>query len=132
MKTVMTFGTFDLFHVGHLRILQRAAQLGDRLIVGVSSDALNFSKKQRYPFCCEQDRLDIVSQIKGVDAVFIEHSLEEKAQYLQHWCADVLVMGDDWQGRFDHFRTQCAVVYLPRTPAISTTAMIEKVVAVRG
>lgn len=131
MKTVITFGTFDLFHVGHLRILQRARELGDRLVVGVSSDALNFSKKQRYPLCCEQDRLAIVSQIKGVDSVFVEHTLEDKAAYLQHWCADVLVMGDDWQGRFDVFRSMCEVIYLPRTPQISTTALIEQVVTTR-
>lgn len=132
MKTIITFGTFDLFHIGHLRILQRARALGDRLVVGVSSDALNFSKKQRYPLGCEQDRLAIVSQIKGVDAVFIEHSLEDKAAYLHHWRADVLVMGDDWQGRFDQFRSMCDVVYLPRTPAISTTAIVERVVSAQG
>lgn len=127
MKKVITFGTFDVFHLGHLRILQRARELGDRLIVGVSSDALNYSKKQRYPVYTQAERLEIIANLRCVDAVFIEESLELKAEYIQQHHADILVMGDDWQGKFDHLQSLCKVVYLPRTPAISTTAIIEKI-----
>ena len=79
MKTIITFGTFDVFHMGHLRILQRAKSLGDRLVVGVSSDALNRRKKGRLPVYSEKDRMGIVAGLKCVDAVFLEESLEQKA-----------------------------------------------------
>ena len=127
MRTVITFGTFDVFHVGHLRVLQRAAELGDRLVVGVSADALNFSKKSRYPVFSQDERLEIVAALKPVSAVFVEESLELKRSYVLEHAADVLVMGDDWAGRFDELSDVCEVVYLPRTPAISTTALIEKI-----
>ena len=126
-RTVVTFGTFDLFHLGHLRILERAAALGDRLIVGVSTDELNFSKKGRYPFVPEEDRMAIVAALRCVDGVFREESLEKKRQYLVEHKADVLVMGHDWAGRFDEFRDVCAVEYLPRTDSVSTTE-IEKLI----
>lgn len=128
-RTVLTFGTFDVFHVGHLRVIERAAALGDRLVVGVSADALNLSKKGREPVFSQAERLAIVAALRDVDAVFLEESLELKRQYLLEHGADVLVMGDDWAGRFDEFRDVCEVVYLPRTPAISTTALIEKIAA---
>lgn len=126
MKTIITFGTYDLLHVGHIRLLSRARELGDRLVVGVSSDALNFSKKNKYPEFSQQERMEIISMIKGVDQVFLEESLELKAAYLKEYGADILVMGDDWEGKFDHLSSICQVVYLPRTPSISTTAIIEK------
>lgn len=126
-RTVMTFGTFDVFHVGHLRVIQRAAALGDRLVVGVSADALNLRKKGREPVFSQAERLEIVLAIKPVDEVFVEESLELKRDYLVQHQADVLVMGDDWRGRFDEFGDICEVVYLARTPAISTTALIEKI-----
>jgi glycerol-3-phosphate cytidylyltransferase len=126
-KVVITFGTFDVFHVGHLRLLMRAASMGSRLVVGVSSDALNIEKKGRPPVYTQHERSEIVSAIKCVDEVFLEESLSLKASYIQAYDADVLVMGDDWQGKFDSFRSICDVVYLPRTPAISTTAVIEKI-----
>ena len=94
-RTVITFGTYDMFHYGHLRILERAAARGDRLIVGVSADALNFSKKQVYPVIKEAQRCAIVKSIKCVDEVFVEHSLELKAQYCKEHGADVLVMGGE-------------------------------------
>lgn len=128
-RTVLTFGTFDVFHVGHLRVIERAAALGDRLVVGVSADALNLAKKGREPVFSQAERLAIVAALRDVDAVFLEESLELKRQYLVEHGADVLVMGDDWAGRFDEFRDVCEVVYLPRTPAISTTALIEKIAA---
>jgi choline-phosphate cytidylyltransferase len=126
-KTVITFGTFDVFHVGHLRVIQRAAALGDRLVVGVSADALNMRKKGRAPVFSQDERLEIVASLKPVDAVFVEESLELKRDYILEHRADVLVMGDDWAGRFDEFRDICEVHYLERTPAISTTALIEKI-----
>jgi len=127
MRTVVTFGTFDVFHVGHLRVIERAAALGDRLVVGVSADALNLAKKDRLPVFSEGERLAIIAALKPVDAVFLEESLERKRSYLIEHGADVLVMGDDWAGKFDEFDDICEVVYLPRTPAISTTALIEKI-----
>lgn len=123
IKTVITFGTFDLFHIGHLNILRRAKMLGDRLIVGVSTDALNFAKKHTYPVYGQQERLEIVSSIIFVDGVFFEESLEKKCDYIRQFSADVLVMGDDWCGKFDYCAQECGceVIYLPRTEGISTT-----------
>jgi glycerol-3-phosphate cytidylyltransferase len=126
-RTVLTFGTFDVFHVGHLRVIERAAALGDRLVVGVSADALNLRKKGREPVFSEGERMAIIAALKPVTEVFLEESLELKRDYLVRYAADVLVMGDDWKGRFDEFADVCEVVYLPRTPAISTTALIEKI-----
>lgn len=124
-KRIITFGTFDVFHVGHVNILERCATLGDKLIVGVSSDALNFSKKQRYPIYSERDRLKIIQSLSFVDEVFVEHSLEKKREYIEFYKADVLAMGDDWKGRFDEFSDICEVLYFPRTPSISTSEIIE-------
>ncbi|MBT1445353.1 adenylyltransferase/cytidyltransferase family protein [Shewanella sp. JM162201] len=125
MITVITFGTFDVFHVGHVNILQRAASLGDQLIVGVSSDELNFSKKQRYPVYHESDRIKIINGLRYVNFCFVEESLELKREYILKYNADILVMGDDWKGKFDYLKDICEVVYLPRTPSVSTTELIE-------
>jgi len=125
MKRVITFGTFDLLHIGHVRIIERAAALGHYLIVGVSSDALNFKKKQCYPAYSQYDRMSIVLALKGVDEVFLEESLEEKEKYIKHFKADILVMGDDWAGKFDHLSHCCEIIYLPRTPDISTSSIKE-------
>jgi choline-phosphate cytidylyltransferase len=113
--------------VGHLRVIERSAALGDRLVVGVSADQLNERKKGRLPVFSQAERLEIVGALKAVDAVFIEESLELKRQYILEHGADVLVMGDDWAGKFDEFKDICEVQYLTRTPAISTTAVIEKI-----
>lgn len=126
-KTVLTFGTFDVFHVGHLRILERAASFGSQLIVGVSTDQLNIDKKGRPPVYHQDERMAIVAALKCVDEVFFEESLELKGQYIVDKAADLLVMGDDWQGKFDDFSNLCEVVYLTRTPSISTTEVIEKI-----
>ena len=124
---VITFGTFDVFHVGHLNLLERARHLGETLIVGVSTDSLNISKKGRSPVFPQEERLRIVQSLKCVSDVFYEESLELKREYLLRHKADVLAMGDDWQGRFDEFSDICKVVYFERTPAVSTTAVIEKI-----
>jgi glycerol-3-phosphate cytidylyltransferase len=128
MKTVITFGTYDLFHVGHLRLLQRARALGGRLVVGVSTDDLNFSKKGYRPIFSQADRREIVGALAVVDETFFEESLEKKGDYIKQYKADILVMGDDWKGRFDQFKSLCAVVYLPRTEGISTTQVKEDTV----
>lgn len=125
MKIIITFGTFDVFHIGHVNILERAKAYGDKLIVGVSSDELNFRKKGRYPIYNEKERMKIISYLKFVDEVFLEKSLELKKEYILTHSASVLVMGDDWKGRFDWVSDVCEVVYLPRTPSISTTEIIE-------
>jgi len=127
MRRVITFGTFDVLHVGHVRILERAKAHGDHLIVGVSSDALNLAKKGRDSVFSQAERIEIVSALAVVDDVFVEESLELKRDYITEWQADELVMGDDWRGRFDEFSDICEVVYLTRTPSISTTAIIEKI-----
>lgn len=127
MKRIITFGTFDVFHVGHLRIIERAHRLGDYLIVGVSTDAMNYEKKGRNPFYNQAERMEIISALRYVDEVFSEESLDLKRHYIQTYHADVLVMGDDWAGKFDEFRDICRVEYLRRTPSISTTAVIEKI-----
>lgn len=124
---VVTFGTFDVFHVGHLRLLERARALGDQLIVGVSTDRLTKGKKGRLPVFPESERIAIVSALRCVDEVFLEESLEQKREYLLQHRADVLAMGDDWAGKFDQFGDICRVVYFERTPAISTTEVIEKI-----
>ena len=126
-RRVITFGTFDVFHIGHVNILERAKQEGDYLIVGVSSDNLNFSKKQRYPIYSQADRIKILESLRFVDEVFVEESLELKAEYIQRAKADVFVMGDDWAGKFDDMLQYCEVKYLTRTPSISTTEIIEVV-----
>ena len=127
MKKVITFGTFDVFHVGHVNILERAKAMGDYLIVGVSSDKLNMSKKGRNPIYNENDRMHIIKALSCVDEVFFEHSLELKGEYIKQYEADTLVMGNDWEGRFDEFKNICEVKYFPRTPSISTTEIIEVV-----
>ncbi|MET0371056.1 MAG: adenylyltransferase/cytidyltransferase family protein [Sphingobium sp.] len=132
MIRVITFGTFDLFHIGHVRILERARALGDHLTVGVSTDQLNFSKKAKYPIYSEQDRMGIVAALKCVDAVFPEHSLELKESYILEHGADVLVMGHDWEGRFDDMGRVCKVLYLPRTEGISSTDVKARVAATQG
>src|SRR5512147_2618174 len=107
--TVITFGTFDLLHVGHVRLLERARSFGSRLVVGVSTDALNFAKKGKAPVYTEEHRLEIIRALKSVSDVFLEESLELKRHYVIEHRADVLVMGDDWRGKFDALSDICAV-----------------------
>lgn len=125
MARVITFGTFDVFHIGHVNIFKRARDYGDTVIVGVSSDELNIKKKGRAPIYSLKSRLGIIESIRHVDEVFVEESLDLKRQYILDNKADVLVMGSDWEGRFDEYRDICQVSYLPRTPSVSTTEIIE-------
>lgn len=120
MKTVITYGTFDLFHIGHVRILERLHKLGDRLIVGVSSDEFN-SIKGKKSFFSYEERAKIVSSSKYVDFVFPEHSWEQKNNDIIKYKADILGMGNDWLGKFDYLNNICEIVYLDRTENISTT-----------
>ena len=121
---VITFGTFDMLHVGHVNIIARSRAEGSRLVVGVSSDALNAAKGNTSTYA-EADRMRIVAALKGVDDVFLEESLEMKPEYCRRYNASTLCMGDDWAGKFDDM--PCRVVYFPRTPGISTTAAKIKV-----
>ncbi|WP_434566487.1 adenylyltransferase/cytidyltransferase family protein [Vibrio chagasii] len=120
MKVVITYGTFDLFHVGHIRLLKRLRELGDKLVVGISSDQFNEVKGKK-SFFSYAERAEIVSACQYVDEVFPEHNWEQKAQDLKKYKATVFAMGDDWTGKFDHLSGVCEVVYLSRTEDISTT-----------
>lgn len=124
---VITFGTYDVFHIGHLKLIKRARALGDELWVGVSSDKMNFDKKGRNPVYPEAERMEIIANLRDVSGVFLEDSMALKRQYLTEHKADILVMGDDWAGKFDEFKDICQVVYLPRTVGISTTDTIQKI-----
>lgn len=123
IDTIITFGTFDLFHEGHTKILERAKLLGSKLVVGVSSDILN-NKKGKISINNVNKRMNDVKNSGFSDTIFIEESLEMKNDYIKHYNAELLVMGDDWLDKFDW--VDCPVVYLPRTPNISTTMLKEK------
>ena len=125
MKTVITYGTFDLFHVGHLNLLRRAKELGDYLIVAVSSDRFNWEEKQKKCEIPDKDRMAIVEAIKYVDKVIPEDSWEQKIEDVKKYNVDVFVRGDDWKGKFDFLKDYCEVVYLPRTEGISSTQLKE-------
>ncbi len=122
MKTVLTNGTFDLFHIGHLRLLERARAMGDRLVVAVSSDTFNEDKGKRtlIPYA---DRAAIVQALRIVDEVIPEESWDQKRDDIRRFNVTTFVMGDDWTGRFDDLKEVCDVVYLPRTEGVSTTAL---------
>lgn len=118
--TVLTYGTFDLFHIGHLRLLQRLSKLGNRLIVGISTDYFNQMKNKKtvIPF---EERMEIVRNIKGVDLVIPENSWEQKKNDILKYDVSIFAMGDDWKGKFDTLKQFCKVEYIARTPNISTT-----------
>lgn len=119
-KTVITYGTYDLFHVGHLRLLKRLKSLGDKLIVGISSDEFNEGKGKKTIIPFEQ-RVEIVESISCVDQVIKEDSWDQKANDIRKYNIDVFAMGNDWEGKFDELKEHCQVVYLPRTKSISST-----------
>lgn len=119
-RIVLTYGTFDLFHIGHLRLLERLSKMGDELIVGVSTDEFN-AKKNKKSFVSFEDRIEIVRGIKYVTKAIPEESWEQKLDDVQKYNVAIFAMGDDWTGKFDHLRGQCEVQYLPRTDGISST-----------
>ncbi len=120
-RLILTYGTFDLLHVGHVRLLERLAHLGDRVIVGLSTDAFNAEKGKIavYPYA---HRAEILMALQYVDAVFPETCWDQKRADILRLGAAVLAMGDDWAGHFDMHGDICEVIYLPRTLGISTTA----------
>lgn len=120
MKKVITYGTFDLIHPGHINILRRARKLGDYLIVGLSTDEFNKTKNKQ-AFHNYESRKYIVESIRYVNQIIPEKNWEQKINDIKKYEIDLLVMGDDWQGKFDHLKNHCEVVYLPRTEGISTT-----------
>ena len=124
MKKVITYGTFDIFHPGHLRILRRAKELGDYLIVGISSDEFN-EKKGKKAYYTYEERAEIVASLGMVDEVIKEENWEQKVSDIKNKNVDIFVMGDDWEGNFDYLKEHCEVVYLKRTEGISTTKIKE-------
>ena len=126
MKKVITYGTFDLFHYGHLKILERAKQLGDYLVVAVSTDEFNAGKGKKcvYPY---EHRAQIVEAIKYVDKVIPEENWEQKISDVKEHDIDVFMIGQDWEGKFDFLKEYCEVVYLSRTENISSTEIKENI-----
>lgn len=121
MKKVITYGTFDLFHYGHINLLQRAKALGDYLIVALSTDEFNWNSKHKKCYFSYEERKRILEAIRYVDLVIPETCWEQKPEDIREFKVDVFTMGDDWKGKFDYLKDCCEVVYLPRTPEISTT-----------
>lgn len=127
MKKILTYGTFDTMHWGHINILKRASELGNYLLVGISSDEFNAikGKKSYHDF---ETRKQMVESIVYVDKAIAEHNWDQKVKDIKDYDIDVLVMGDDWEGEFDHLREYCEVIYLPRTKSISST-QIKKILS---
>ncbi|AEH52776.1 MULTISPECIES: glycerol-3-phosphate cytidylyltransferase [Heyndrickxia] len=131
MKKVITYGTFDLLHWGHINLLKRARALGDYLIVGLSSDEFNEIKNKKSYHSYENRKL-ILEAIRYVDQVIPEHSWEQKIDDIKKYNVDVFVMGDDWKGKFDFLKDYCEVVYLPRTVGISTSKIKKDLFSVKN
>ena len=126
MKRVITYGTFDLLHYGHINLLRRARQLGDYLIVGLSTDEFNWNEKQKKCYFSYEKRKQLLEAIRYVDLVIPEENWEQKRSDVKEYHVDTFVMGDDWEGKFDFLREEgCEVVYLPRTPEISSSQIKE-------
>ena len=121
MKRVITYGTFDLLHYGHINLLRRAKALGDYLIVALSTDEFNLNAKNKVCYFSYEERKSLLEAIRYVDLVIPEESWEQKSTDVSLYQVDTFVIGDDWAGKFDFLKDQCEVVYLPRTPEISTT-----------
>lgn len=122
IKRIITYGTFDCFHYGHLRLLKGASDLGNYLMVGVSTDEFNYVKGKTSLFSFEE-RVDMLSHLSFIDLIIPECDWNQKSSDIVSNNIDVLVMGDDWKGKFDHLSEFCEVVYLPRTPKVSSTAI---------
>ncbi|HAE60762.1 MAG TPA: glycerol-3-phosphate cytidylyltransferase [Eubacteriaceae bacterium] len=121
MRRVLTYGTFDLLHEGHINILKRAKELGDYLIIGLSKDEFNAIKGKEPSYYSYEARKKLLESIRYVDLVIPEMNWEQKIDDVKKYEVDVFVMGDDWEGKFDFLKEYCEVVYLPRTEGISTT-----------
>jgi glycerol-3-phosphate cytidylyltransferase len=121
-RKIITYGTFDMFHVGHLRLLKRLKEMGDELIVAVSTDEFNELKGKKTLISYEQ-RAEIVESIKYVDKVIPERNWEQKVEDVRKYNIDLFVMGNDWEGKFDFLKEYCEVKYLERTQDISTTQL---------
>ncbi|MFS0674948.1 glycerol-3-phosphate cytidylyltransferase [Ornithinibacillus sp. 179-J 7C1 HS] len=126
MKKVITYGTFDLLHVGHINILRRAKELGDYLIVGISTDEFNKIKRKEAHYSFEHRKF-ILEAIRYVDKVIPEYAWEQKVTDIKTYGVDTFVMGDDWKGKFDDLKKHCDVIYLPRTEGISTSLIKENI-----
>lgn len=124
MKRVLTYGTFDTLHFGHIRLLQRARALGDYLIVGLSSDEFNEQKNKKALHSWEERKF-FVEALRYVDLVIKEDTWEQKVEDVRLYHVDTFTMGSDWEGKFDFLSDFCEVVYLPRTPSISSTQIRE-------
>lgn len=120
MKKVITYGTFDLIHMGHINILRRAKEMGDYLVVAISTDEFNTMKHKQAYYSFEQ-RKQILEAIRYVDEVIPEHTWDQKIQDVKAHDIDIFVMGHDWEGEFDFLKEYCEVIYLPRTEGVSTT-----------
>ena len=121
MKRVITYGTFDLLHYGHINLLRRAKALGDYLIVALSTDEFNQKLKSKPNYFDYPTRELMLDAIRYVDLVIPEENWEQKIDDVKFYKVDVFVMGDDWEGKFDFLKEYCEVVYLPKTPEISST-----------
>lgn len=121
-KRVLTYGTFDYLHIGHINILKRAKELGDYLVVGLSTDEFNLLKHKESHSSFDERRA-ILESIRYVDHVIAERTWEQKVSDVKKLDIDVFVMGDDWHGKFDFLKEYCEVVYLPRTANISSTVI---------
>ena len=121
-KTILTYGTFDMFHIGHLKLLERLSQLGDKLIVAVSTDEFNELKGKKTIIPYDQ-RAEIIAAIRYVDKVIPEKTWEQKPDDIKNHQVDIFAMGYDWKGKFDDLNQYCEVVYLPRTEGISTSRL---------
>lgn len=121
MKRVITYGTFDLLHYGHINLLRRAKALGDYLIVALSTDEFNWNSKGKKSYFSFEERKAMLEAIRYVDMVIPEENWDQKKTDVAKYEVDVFTMGDDWEGKFDFLKDQCEVVYLPRTPEISST-----------
>ena len=122
MKTVITYGTFDLFHVGHVRVLNRLKELGDRLIVGISTDEFN-AQKGKMALMPYADRKEVLESVRCVDLVIPETSWEQKIDDIKKYDVRIFGIGDDWRGKFDYLSGHCEVVYLERTYGISSSSI---------
>lgn len=125
MKKVITYGTYDLLHYGHVNLLQRAKELGDYLIVALSTDEFNWEQKQKKCYFPYAERKRLLEAIRYVDLVIPENCWEQKISDVKEFKVDTFVIGNDWEGKFDFLKEYCEVVYLPRTPEISSTQIKE-------